>query len=361
MTGDLVKGGLVSKFPAWILAACLLSGAAGAAPDDLVFEGGWVVDGTGAPAFRGDVAVRDGRISFVGTLPEARKTAAKKRIDARGLYVCPGFIDLLGQSEYNVLVDPRAASKITQGITTEVTGEGMSIAPTNDRMLASMKDVFDHYGVQPDWRTLGDYLARLEAHPAAINLGTFVGLGSVRDVVIGEEDRRATPEELSRMEDLVRQGMEDGALGISTSLQYVPDMYNSTDEIIAMAKVAARMGGVYFTHQRSEGNRLDASMEEVFRIAREAGIPADIWHFKAAYKENWGRMPELLEKIRKARAAGLDVAANQYPWQAAENGLDACLPPWIREGGRDKLLDRLKDPALRARAKRNIETGGSDW
>jgi dihydroorotase/N-acyl-D-amino-acid deacylase len=330
-------------------------------PDDIVFDGGLIVDGTGSPGARGDVAVQNGHISGVGALPEQRKAAAKRRIDARNLVVTPGFIDLLGQSEYNVLVDPRAASKITQGITTEVTGEGQSIGPTNARLIALGEETWKHYGVRPDWTTLSGYFTAFRRKGAAINLGTFVGLGTARAMVIGEDDRRATPEELNKMEALVEQAMREGALGVSTSLQYVPDMYNSTEEIIAMAKVAARYGGVYFTHQRSESNRIDASMDEVFRIAREAKIPADIWHFKTADKPNWGKMPHVLEKLEKARAEGLDVAANQYPWTAGENGLDACLPPWIREGGPEKLLARLKDPAMRRRAREDMLRPTDEW
>lgn len=302
-----------------------------------------------------------GRVAAVGLLPEARLARASRRIDASGLYVAPGFVDLLGQSEYNVLVDPRAASKITQGITTEVTGEGGSIAPGNERMFRASEPTWARYGVRADFVTLKDYFARLAKTPPALNLGTFVGLGSVRDLVIGGEDRRATPAELARMCDEVEKAMRDGALGVSTSLQYVPDMYNSTEEIVAMAKAAARHGGVYFTHQRSEGNAIDASLDEVLRVAREAAIPTNVWHLKTAYKRNWGRMPSILARLEAARAEGLDVAANQYPWTAASNGLDACLPPWIREGGREKLLERLKDPALRERAKADMATDADGW
>ncbi|HQR45036.1 MAG TPA: D-aminoacylase [Thermoanaerobaculia bacterium] len=340
----------------------LLSGASSPADrDDLVFENGRVADGTGAPLFRADVAVRGDRIVAVGLLPEARKAAARRRIDASGLVVSPGFIDLLGQSEYNVLVDRRAASKITQGITTEVTGEGSSIAPSNERILREGEDVWRRYGVRPDFTTLAGYFARFRRSPPAINLGTFVGLGTVRDLVIGKEDRRATPAELEAMEREVAKAMEAGALGVSTSLQYVPDMYNSTEEIVAMARVAARYGGVWFTHQRSEGNRIDASLDEVFRVAREARIPANIWHLKTAYRRNWGRMPAVLARLEAARAEGLDVAANQYPWAAASNGLDACLPPWVREGGADKLVARLKDPAVRERVKREMAEDSGTW
>jgi dihydroorotase/N-acyl-D-amino-acid deacylase len=338
---------------------------AGAAPppdrDDLVLENGRVADGTGAPLFVADVAVRGDRIAAVGILPEARKAAARRRIDASGLVVSPGFIDLLGQSEYNVLVDRRAASKITQGITTEVTGEGNSIAPVNERMLKEGEDVWKRYGVRPDFTTLAGYFARFSKASPTINLGTFVGLGGIRDLVIGKEDRRATAAELAAMEREVAKAMEEGALGVSTSLQYVPDMYNSTEEIIALAKVAARYGGVYFTHQRSEGNRIDSSLDEVLRVAREARIPANVWHLKTAYRRNWGKMPAILARLEAARAEGLDVAANQYPWTAGSNGLDACLPPWVREGGTDRLVARLKDPAVRERVKREMAEDSDGW
>jgi N-acyl-D-amino-acid deacylase len=327
-------------------------------PYDLLITGGRVVDGTGAPWFVADVGVRGGRIAAIGSLAGQ---PAKRTIDAGGLYVSPGFIDLLGQSEYNVLVDKRAASKITQGITTEVTGEGSSIAPLNDAMLADSKDVYKRYGYTPEFRTLAGYFETFQKRGSAINLGTFVGAGTVRDFVIGKADRRATPQELARMQEVVDQAMREGALGVSSSLQYVPDMYNSTDELIAMAKVAAKHGGAYFTHQRSEGNTIDASMDEVFRIAKEAGIRSQIWHFKTAYKKNWGRMPALLDRIAAARAQGIDVAANQYPWTAGSNGLDACLPPWIREGGRDALLKRLADPKQREKAKADMLVDSDEW
>jgi len=319
------------------------------------------VDGTGAPAFRADVAIKGDRIRFVGQLPERVKAAARRRVDASELVVAPGFIDLLGQSEYYALVDRRAASKVTQGITTEVTGEGSSIAPTNERMLEDAADTWKRYGLRPDFTTLAGYFARFARTPPTINLGTFVGLGGLRDFVMGQADRRPTPDELARMVKEVEKAMDEGALGVSTSLQYVPDMYNTTDEIITMAKAAARKGGVYFTHQRSEGNQIDSSLDEVFRIAREAAIPANIWHLKTAFKRNWGRMPKVLARLEAARAEGLDVAANQYPWTAAQNNLDACLPPWVREGGRETLLARLKDPAVRERARKEMGEDTDAW
>jgi len=329
-----------------------------AAPYDLLFTRARVVDGTGAPWFLADVAVRAGKIEAVGTLSGA---SAARTIDAAGLVLAPGFIDLLGQSEYNVLVDPRAASKITQGITTEVTGEGDSIAPLDDKLIAENEDTYRKYGVRPDWRSLEEYFASLERRGTAINLGTFVGSGGLRAMVVGRENRPATPAELSRMEALVDQAMREGALGVSSSLQYIPNIYSSTEELVALAKVAARYGGAYFTHQRSESNRLDASLDEVFTIAREAKIRTQIWHLKTAYKPNFGRMPEILKKIEDARAKGLDVAANQYPWNRGSNGLDACLPPWVREGGREALLKRLADAATRERVKADMAKETAEW
>jgi N-acyl-D-amino-acid deacylase len=335
----------------------VLAGAASAAAEtparfDLVFEGGRVVDGTGAPWFRADVGIVGDRIAAVGDLAGV---PADRRIDARRLVVCPGFIDMMGQSEYNVLVDGRAASKITQGITTEVTGEGASIAPLNQRMLDDGRETWLHYGVTPSFTTLAGYFDEFAERGAAINLATFVGAGGVRNLVIGMENRPPTAAELEQMKAAVAQAMEDGALGLSTSLIYVPDNFASTEEIVALVKVAARYGGSYITHQRDEGDDgnggIDASMDEVFRIAREAEIPAEIYHLKASGERNWGRMPAILARIEAARAEGLDVTADQYPWTASSNGLDAALPVWVREGGAAAMVGRLTDPQTRARAR----------
>jgi N-acyl-D-amino-acid deacylase len=324
---------------------------------DLLLQGGRVVDGTGAPYFLADVAVTGGRIAAVGRL----SGSARRTIDASGLVVAPGFIDLLGQSEYNVLVDPRVASKVTQGITTEVTGEGDSIAPLTDALIAEGADFYKRYGFTPDWKTLDGYFATFTRRGAGINLGTFVGSGSVRAIVVGRENRKATPEELARMEAIVDQAMREGALGVSSSLQYIPNIYSTTEELIALARVAARYGGAYFTHQRSESARIDSSLEEVFRIAREAHVRTQIWHLKTAYKPQFGRMPEILKKIEAARASGIDVAANVYPYTRGSNGLDACLPPWVREGGREALLKRLAEPATRERVKTDMARETTAW
>jgi dihydroorotase/N-acyl-D-amino-acid deacylase len=334
--------------------------AAGAAPPrcDLLFAGGRVVDGTGAPWFEADVCVVGDRIAAVGRLDGA---AADRRVDARGLVVAPGFVDMLGQSEYNVLVDPRAASKITQGITTEITGEGSSIAPRRPGVQPAEREVFERYGVAPDFTTLAGYFAAFEKARPTINLGTFVGAGGVRGLVVGSEDRRATPDELARMEALVASAMEDGALGLSTSLQYVPDRFSSTEEIVALARVARRHGGTYITHQRSESFRIDESLDEVFRVAREADIPAQVYHLKTSCRANWGRMPAILRRFEEARAAGLDVSADQYPYTAGQNGLDANLPVWVREGGTEKMLARLADPEVRARVKAELAREDPGW
>jgi dihydroorotase/N-acyl-D-amino-acid deacylase len=326
---------------------------------DVLITGGRIVDGTGAPWVVGDVGILGDRIAAVGHL--AGQSAATT-IDASQLVVAPGFIDMLGQSEFNVLVDGRAASKITQGITTEVTGEGSSIAPLNDRLVALRKPQFDHFKVALDFRTLGEYFARLERRRPAINIASFVGAGGVRAYVIGDTQRAATPAELEQMKTLVAQAMEQGALGLSTSLQYVPDRFASTEEIIELAKVAAQYGGIYVTHQRSESAQIMRSLDEVFTIAEQARIPAEVWHLKTAYRANWGRMGEVLKRFEGARARGLDVAANMYPYDRASNGLDACLPLWVREGGLEPMLERLQDRSLRERIKRDMnDPNAQDW
>ncbi|HEX8720413.1 MAG TPA: D-aminoacylase [Pyrinomonadaceae bacterium] len=332
---------------------------AASAEYDLVIRGGRVVDGTGRRAFVADVAVRGDRVVRVGAV--AADARARRTVDARGLVVAPGFIDMLGQSEQYVLIDPRAMSKVMMGVTTEVTGEGGSIAPVNERTLKEDEPFNRRYNLSVDWRTLHEYFRRLALQGSGVNLATFVGATQVRAYVVGYDNRAPNAEELERMRALVAEAMEDGALGLSTSLQYVPARFAKTDEIVELAKVARRYGGIYATHQRSEANALDASLAEVFEIARRARIPAEIWHLKAAYKKNWGRMPAVLAKIRAARARGLDVTADVYPYTAASTGLSACLPPWAIEGGTEKMLARLRDPETRARVKADIQRDSNEW
>jgi N-acyl-D-amino-acid deacylase len=325
---------------------------------DFIISGARIVDGTGAPWFIGDIGISGDRIAAVGNL---RHASAKKRINAEGMVVSPGFIDVQGQSEFNLLVDNRAASKITQGVTTEITGEGTSIAPLNQRLIEDLKDDARRYGVALNWRSLDEYLRRLDRAQPAINLGTFVGAGGIRTYVIGKDNRAATPAELNQMRRLVGQAMAQGAFGLSTALQYVPDSFASTDEIVELAKVAQRYGGVYFTHQRSEGDQIFSSLEEVFAIAERARISTTIWHLKTAYSENFGKMPEVLSRIEKARARGLDVAASVYPYARGSNGLVACFPSWVSEGGTDRMIERLNDPAERALAKKEMDEPSPTW
>lgn len=347
-------------FPlASVLLAGICSSVVAAGPGyDLIVRNGHVVDGTGSPWYAADVAVKDGRIAAIGRLDVAK---AARVIDAHGMIVAPGFIDMLGQSELTLLVDPRAPSKIFQGITTEITGEGQSIAPLNDAMIKENQPGYDHYRVKPDWRTLAQYFARLEKQGIGINMGTYIGAASARAMVIGYGDRAPTPEELARMEALIEQGMRDGALGLSTALQYPPAPYAKTEELIALAKVAARHGGIYATHMRSEGNAEDAALDETFRIGREANIPVEIFHLKASGKQNWGRMPHVIERIDKARADGIDVAADTYAYTAWNNDMAAFTPPWANDGGSDKLVERLKDPAQRARMRKDMTTPTDQW
>jgi N-acyl-D-amino-acid deacylase len=325
---------------------------------DLIIRNGSVVDGSGRPAFRADLAIKGDRIVRIGNL---QGLTAKRTIDAAGQVVAPGFIDMLGQSETYLLVDPRAMSKVMMGVTTEITGEGESIAPINDRILKEQEDFNRRYNLTVDWRTLGEYFDRLGKQGSGVNLGTFVGATQVREYVIGYDDRPPTLVELQQMKQLVAAAMRDGALGVSTSLQYVPARFAKTDEIVELAKVAHQYGGIYITHQRSEANAIDDSMKEVFEIARRANIPAEIWHFKTAYQKNWGRMPEMLRRIETARRQGLKITADVYPYVAGSTSLSACLPPWAIAGGTDRMVARLKDLQTRARLKQEITTDSKEW
>ena len=306
---------------------------------DLVIRNGHIVDGTGSPWYSGDIGIREGRIAAIGNLASA---PAKRAIDAQGLTVAPGFIDMLGQSELTILVDPHVPSKIYQGITTEITGEGGSAAPQNDATLAEDRLDYEHYGIKPDWRTFREYFARLEKQGIGINLASYVGATQVRRVVIGNADRAPTAAELEEMKRLVRQAMEEGARGVSTALEYAPAPYASTDELIALAAESAKYGGLYATHMRNEGSGIMAALEETARIAREAHTPVEIWHLKVAGVASWGHMPEVVKFIDDARASGLDIAADTYAYTAWNNSMSAFIPPWAHDGG-DEQADRAPE------------------
>ena len=325
---------------------------------DLLIRNGRIVDGSGRAAYVADVAIKGDRIVSIGKLSQA---TAARTIDAQGLVVAPGFIDMLGQSETYLLIDPRAMSKVMMGVTTEITGEGESIAPINERQIKEQEDFLRRFSLTIDWRTLDEYFKRLEKQGTGVNLGTFVGATQVREYVIGYDDRPPTPQELEQMKKLVADAMRDGALGLSTSLQYVPARFAETAELVELAKVAQQYGGIYATHQRSEANTIDASLNEVFEIAQKAKIPVEIWHLKTAYKKNWGRMAHVLKRIQQARDRGLDITADIYPYIAGSTALSACLPPWALEGGTEKMLERLSDKQTRQRLKKEIGQDPTRW
>lgn len=354
---------------AWVAAifVCTLNGLLGQsaaardapiAPYDLIIEHGHVIDGTGAPWYAADLGIRAGRIATIGRLDQA---PAKRRIDAGGRVVAPGFIDMLGQSELTILVDPHVPSKIFQGITTEITGEGTSVAPVNDAIARENAAAYRHYGITRDWSDLAGYFGRLQRQGIGINLASYVGATTMREMVIGYGDRAATPAELAQMQALVAQAMRQGAVGVSSSLEYAPAPYASTEELIALARTAAESGGIYATHMRSEQEAIMTALDETIRIGREAHIPVEIWHLKAGGVANFGLMPEIVARIERARAAGVDIAADTYAYPAWENELSAFIPPWAHDGGSAKLVERLKDPAIRARLKSELATPATDW
>jgi dihydroorotase/N-acyl-D-amino-acid deacylase len=352
--------------PAILLAATLISPSQTPAPTqpfDLVITHGHIIDGTGSPWYSGDVAIRDGHIAAIGNLASAPR---KRTVDAQGKVVAPGFIDMLGQSELTILVDPRLPSKIYQGITTEITGEGDSAAPLNDAMLADGRSSYDHLHITPDWRTLRQYFARIEKQGMGINLASYVGATSVRRMVLGDADVQPTPAQLDRMRSLVRDAMRDGAVGLSTALQYTPAPYAKTPELIVLASEAGQFGGIYATHMRDEGDAVLEAIDEAAQIGKQAHIPVEIWHLKAAGKANWGRMPQIVNRIDKYRSEGLDISANTYAYTAWFNTFSAFIPPWAHDGGDAKLLQRLRDPATRARIRKDMlspdkDSAGEAW
>ncbi len=327
-------------------------------PFDIVIVNGQIIDGTGSPWYSGQIGIRDGRIAAIGKLDHAKR---RQTIDAHGQIVAPGFIDMLGQSELSMLVDPRVPSKIYQGITTEVTGEGDSAAPLNAPMIAADRASYDHLKLTPDWTTFGEYFDRLKKHGMGINLASYVGATSIRRMVLGDADVQPTEQQLASMKQLVDAAMKDGAVGLSTALQYSPAPYARTEELIALAGEAAKYGGIYATHLRSEGDVEPEAIDEAARIGRDAHIPVEIWHLKAAGKSNWGHMPALIARINAARASGVDISADTYAYTAWFNTFSAFIPPWAHDGGDAMLIERLKDPATRARIRADMLSPDGKW
>jgi len=325
---------------------------------DVVIRNGRIIDGTGNPWVSGDVAIRGDRIAAIGDLKNAE---AKRVIDAKGLVVSPGFIDMLGQSEYSLLIDNRSLSKLSQGITTEITGEGASVAPQNEKTVAELQPGLDRYHLKVDWTSLAEYFARLEKVGTPLNFGTYMGAAQIRQAVLGDDNRPPSPEELERMKALVAQTMQEGAFGISTALIYPPGHYAKTDELIELAKVVSTYGGIYASHMRSEGQSEAAAIEEALRIGHEAHVPVEIFHLKVIGKPRWGTMPKIVGMIQAARDAGQDVSADMYPYVAGGTALASSLPPWVAEGGTEKLLERLKSDANRTRIKGEMATEHPDW
>jgi dihydroorotase/N-acyl-D-amino-acid deacylase len=346
-----------------LLAACLSPAQAQpnhpTASYDIVIRGGHIIDGTGNPWYVGDVAITDGRIVATGKISGE---IAKRVIDARGMVVAPGFIDMLGQSETALLIDNRSVSKLAQGITSEITGEGGSIAPQNALTIAAAQPSLDPYHLKIDWNTLDDYWQRLAKKGTPINIGTYVGAAQVREAVLGDVNRAPNAEELEKMKTLVAQAMQQGALGVSTALIYPPGHYAKTEELIELAKVAARYGGIYATHMRSEGQNEVAAVREALRIGQEAGVPVEIFHLKVSGKGRAGKMIDIVRMIQEARDRGQDVTADMYPYLAGATALASSLPPWVADGGLNKLLERLRDPAVRQRIKTEMSaTGERTW
>jgi len=340
--------------PLLVLALVILAaGLAGQArPEyDVVFVGGTVIDGTGAPRRTADVGVSGDRIAAIGDL---RGSPARRVVDAAGLVVAPGFIDMLGWSEINILVDNRGVSKVTQGVTTEITGEGWTVAPANAATLRDDSAQYAVWGLTVDWHDLDGYFRRLERSGTPFNLATYVGATQVRKYVMGDVRRAPTPAELLLMEALVDTAMRQGAVGLSTSLGYAPAVYARTDELVALARVAARYGGVYATHLRSEGPQIRQALAEAFTIGRQANIPVEVWHLKLSGRAQWGRMAAILALFDSARASGVRAWANSYPYTASANDLASIVPAWAHEGGKDALVRRLQDPAIRARLRREM-------
>ncbi len=325
---------------------------------DLILRGGTIYDGSGGKPFAGDVAVNGDRIAAVGALGNAK---GRTEIDVKGLAVSPGFVNMLSWATESLLVDGRAQSDVRQGVTLEVMGEGGSMGPLNEAMKKEAVEQQGDIKYDVTWTTLGEYLDQVAARGIAPNVASFVGATTVRIHEVGYADRPPTPEELARMRKLVDQAMEEGALGVGSSLIYAPAFYAGTDELVALCEEAAKYGGMYISHMRSEGNRLLEAIDELIEISRRAKLPAEIYHLKAGGRQNWGKLDAAIKKVEEARAAGLKITADMYTYTAGATGLDASMPPWVQEGGLEAWIARMKDPATRAKVKKEMETPTDAW
>ena len=347
------------RLPA-LLALAVAGLAAAPSPDsfDTVIRGGTLYDGTGAPGRRADVGIRGDLVAAVGDLSAAR---ARTVVDARDLAVAPGFINMLSWSTESLIVDGRSQGEIRQGVTTEIFGEGDSMGPLTDEMKRRMKENQGDLKYDIKWTTLAEYLAYLQGKGVAPNVGSYIGAATMREYVVGLDDRPPTPAEMERMRALVRQEMEAGALGIGSSLIYAPGTYARTDELVELCKAAAPYRGKYISHLRSEGDRFLEAIDELLRISREAGVPAEIYHLKAAGESNWGKEDQAIARIEKARRGGLKVTADMYTYTAGATGFDACLPPWARSGGYEELFRRIQDPDTRSKIIADMRRPAEGW
>ena len=348
---------LISKFGV-LVCVCVAAACAAAPRYDVIIRGGMVYDGSGGSATRADVGIRNDQIAAIENLSRAQ---ASVEIDARGLAVAPGFINMLSWATESLIQDPRSQSDIRQGVTLEVMGEGESMGPLNASMKKLNTELQSDIKYDISWTTLGEYLEFLEKKGISANVASFVGATTIRIHELGYVDRAPTPEELNRMRALVRAAMEEGAVGVGSSLIYAPAFYAKTEELIALAQEAARYGGMYISHIRSEGNGLLEAVDELIRIAQEAKIPAEIYHLKAAGEQNWPKMDQVIERIEAARRQGLQITADMYNYPAGATGLDAAMPPWVQEGGLREWIRRLKDPAIRERVRREMSTPTNAW
>jgi N-acyl-D-amino-acid deacylase len=353
---------MVMQIPFWLL-SLLVSGVALHAADsdslyDVIIRNGLIYDGSGGTPFSGDVAIRGDKIVAIGHLADAK---AKVEIDARGLAVAPGFINMLSWATDSLIEDGRSQSDLRQGVTLEVMGEGESMGPLNARMKKGLRDAQGDIKYKVEWKTLGEYLEYLVRRGVSCNVASFFGATTARIHEIGYADRPPTPRELERMKRLVRQAMEEGAMGVASALIYTPAFYAKTDELIELAKVASEFDGMYISHLRSEGNDFDGAVDEFLRIAREANIRAEIYHLKAAGSNNWSKLDGVIAKIEGARQSGLKITADMYPYTAGATGLDAMMPPWVQEGGYEAWAGRLKDPVIRERLRQEIVTPSDKW